>query len=97
MTDEWTELMRSQEYYLLREIDAQLRRWGSLERPLKASEMQTTVSTDKLATIMAWAQVALREEVRHQNLAPEMRNVTPVTHVITDQTTMDRDNAKSDS
>ena len=67
----------NQEYCLLREIEAHLQMWQNMQRPLKAQDMLTTISTEKLATIMAWAQVSLREHVVAQNRAKETALLAP--------------------
>ncbi len=51
------------EEMLLRKIEAQLRQRAEIERPLKAADIMTTVSTDELAEIMSWAQISLRDYV----------------------------------
>lgn len=81
---EFFEPMQSREYHLLREINAQLEQWGAMERPLKAAQMMTTIPTDKLAEVMAWAQIALRGVVTEQSLARQMRNVTPKPMMLVD-------------
>jgi hypothetical protein len=67
----------SQEYYLLREIEAHLQMWQNIQRPLKAQDMITTISTEKLVTLMAWAQYGLRERVVSQNRAKETALLAP--------------------
>lgn len=51
---------------LLREIEVHLqmfRNRAESGEPLRAAEVLTQIPTEKLATLMAWAQVALRDHV----------------------------------
>lgn len=73
----------SKEEMLLRKLQAQLRVYQNMERPLKASEMTTEISVDELAEIMAWAQVALRDFIitkKHyiENLATYLHPTPPI-------------------
>lgn len=66
----------SREEMLLREIQAQLQMWKNMERPLKAAEMMSTIHIDKLAEIMAWAEISLRDYVISRKFALQNEAVT---------------------
>lgn len=70
----------SREELLLRKIQAQLEMWKNMERPLKAAEMMTTIATDELAMLMAWAEISLRDYVlaRKRSINQAAVTISPV-------------------
>lgn len=68
----WDETTREEN--LMRKLNAQLNFYHNRQEPLRAAEIVTTVSTEELAEVMAWAVIALRGVVVQQKFA--MRETT---------------------
>lgn len=74
----------SMEENLLREIETTLQMFFNRSQsgePLRAAEVMTSIPTEKLATIMAWAQIGLRDYVLCKNRALEgdLVSIKPIT------------------
>lgn len=64
----------SREEMLLRKIQAQLQTYTP---PQHASEYITQIATEELATIMAWAELGLRQHVVKQRCALQEARLKP--------------------